>query len=76
MLYKGEPLGAIFKPDVICYEEVVVELKANSALTTADEAQLINYLAVTGMKRGLLFNFGSRRLQYARKVLCYDDPTQ
>jgi GxxExxY protein len=66
--YKGEPLGANFRVDLLCYHEVVVELKAIRTLSSADEAQLIHYLTATGMRRGLLLNFGGERLQYKRRV--------
>jgi GxxExxY protein len=48
---------------------VIVELKAISTLTNADIAQLLNYLKVTGIRRGLVFNFGAPSLQFERKVL-------
>lgn len=66
--YKGEPLGANFRVDLLCYDEVVVELKATRAFGPTDEAQLIHYLTATGMRRGLLLNFGGERLQYKRRV--------
>lgn len=46
----------------------MVELKAKEALTGADEGQLINYLKATGLKRGLLLNFGTTSLQHKRMV--------
>ena len=55
--------------DFVCYGEVVVEVKAQSSLTPADEAQLLNYLALTHKRVGLLLNFGAKSLQYQRFVL-------
>jgi len=49
-------------------DAVIVEIKASSGLTRTDEAQLINYLKASGIKIGLLFNFGTPRLEIRRKV--------
>lgn len=67
--YKGERMSTYFRADFICFNDVVVELKAISTLTGVDEAQLLNYLKATGIERGLLFNFGAPRLEYRRRVL-------
>jgi GxxExxY protein len=67
--YKGQHLRAKYKPDLICFENVVVELKALSCLGGSEEAQIINYLKATGFHVGLLLNFGSSSLQYKRFVL-------
>ncbi|NCD42493.1 MAG: GxxExxY protein, partial [Bacteroidia bacterium] len=66
--YKGRALQKEYVADFICFGEVVVELKAKEALTGADEGQLINYLKATGLKRGLLLNFGTTSLQHKRMV--------
>jgi GxxExxY protein len=52
----------------VCYDEVILEIKAISGLTGVEEAQLINYLKTTGLKVGLLINFGSKSLEYKRLV--------
>ncbi|QEH35259.1 hypothetical protein OJF2_38070 [Aquisphaera giovannonii] len=57
--YKGEVLAQFYKPDFICYDHIVIELKAARALAPEHEAQLMNYLKATGMKLGLLINFGA-----------------
>lgn len=56
--YKGRPLRQKYKPDFICYGKVLVELKAVSKLTDEHRAQVINYLHATGLRVGLLVNFG------------------
>ena len=67
--YKGEVLDCYYQADYICYDSVIVELKALEALTGKHDSQLINYLKATGYKRGLLINFGQSSLQYQRRVL-------
>ncbi|MGH9905611.1 MAG: GxxExxY protein [Pyrinomonadaceae bacterium] len=67
--YKGHELGAYYKPDFICFDEVVVELKALGRLSSVEDSQIINYLKVTGLHTGLLLNFGSRSLEQRRFVL-------
>ena len=69
MSYKGRTLDAYYKPDFICFDEVVVEIKALSQLSSIEESQVINYLKVTGFHTGLLLNFGSRSLQQRRFIL-------
>ncbi|MFH1673212.1 MAG: GxxExxY protein [Pseudomonadota bacterium] len=68
IVYKGKPLDKTYQPDFVCYEEVIVEIKAISSLSGTEEAQLINYLKATGMKVGLLINFGSKSLEHKRFV--------
>ena len=67
--YKGHRLATYYKPDFICFDEVVVELKALGRLSSVEESQVINYLKVTGFHTGLLINFGSRSLEQRRFVL-------
>ena len=66
--YKGNPLNKKYQPDFVCYNEVIVEIKAISTLSGIEEAQLINYLKATGIKVGLLINFGNKSLEYKRLV--------
>src|SRR5688500_8316114 len=61
--YKGQRLAGIHHMDFVCFDRVVVEVKAVSALTPADEAQLLNYLAMARHRRGLLLNFGAKSLE-------------
>jgi GxxExxY protein len=67
--YKGRRLTGTHHVDFLCFGKVVVEVKALSALTPADEAQLLNYLGMGRFDRGLLLNFGSKSLEYKRRVL-------
>lgn len=68
IVYKGKPLNKTYQPDFVCYDEVIVEIKAISNLSGIEEAQLINYLKATGLKVGLLINFGTNSLEYKRLV--------
>lgn len=69
IIYKGRTLLKEYIADVVCYDAVLVELKAGDCLTTIDEAQLLNYLKATGLRVGLLINFGSTgKLEWKRMV--------
>jgi len=57
--YKGEPLHQIYKPDLICYGKIILELKTVKKIAPEHKAQIINYLKATNLKLGLLINFGS-----------------
>ena len=59
LMYKGEPLHQTYKPDLICYNKIILELKAVKDIAPEHKAQVINYLKVTNLKLGLLINFGS-----------------
>ncbi|PYS67774.1 MAG: GxxExxY protein [Acidobacteria bacterium] len=64
--YKRALLAAAYCVDFICFESVIIELKAMGG---TEEAQIINYLKATGYEIGLLLNFGARSLQQRRFVL-------
>ena len=68
IFYKGRRIGER-RADFFVEEKILVEIKAISALTKADEAQIINYLKATGKRVGLLLNFGKESLEYRRFVL-------
>ena len=68
LTYKGKLMKTFYKPDFICFESVIVEIKALDRLGGIESAQIINYLKATGLKRGLLINFGAQRLEYKRFV--------
>ncbi|MBX3728675.1 MAG: GxxExxY protein [Candidatus Sumerlaeia bacterium] len=59
LAYKGHQLKQAYIPDFICFERVIVEIKAVDALTDQHRAQLFNYLKATGLRVGLLVNFGA-----------------
>lgn len=66
--YKGKLFDKYYIADFICYNKVILELKALSELTSQHEAQVINYLKATGIEIGLLINFGQTKLQYKRLI--------
>jgi GxxExxY protein len=68
IFYKGELLSKYYVADFICYDNIIIELKAAVNLTSADESQLLNYLKATRFKLGILLNFGAGRLEYKRMV--------
>ncbi|WP_145114763.1 GxxExxY protein [Gimesia panareensis] len=57
--YKGVPLKQTYQPDLVCYDSIILELKAVKSLTSEHEAQIFNYQKAASMKLGLLVNFGS-----------------
>ena len=59
ILYDGFPLVNKYIADIICYEKIIIELKAVTKINNQHKAQLMNYLAATGYKLGLLVNFNS-----------------
>jgi GxxExxY protein len=70
VFYKGVRLEPYFVPDLFVYDQIIVELKAVKKLLPEHEAQLINYLAITGKKVGYLINFGHQgALEWKRIVL-------
>ena len=68
--YKGIPLKQTYKADFVCYDKIIVEIKAVSALAPEHEAQLLNYLKTTNLHLGLLVNFGHHpKIETKRLVL-------
>lgn len=67
--YKGRPLKKKYYADFVCFNEIIVELKAIETLTPDHIGQVLNYLKGTGFRLGLLINFGTKSLQYKRVIL-------
>ena len=65
--YRGRALAQTYNPDFICFEKIILELKAASVLVDEHRAQLLNYLSASGFDLGLLVNFGHYpKLEYER----------
>jgi GxxExxY protein len=66
--YRRQRLNTGYRADFLCFDEVMVEVKALERLTTGEESQVINYLKASGRARGLLLNFGGGSLEHKRLV--------
>ena len=66
--YKSEVLSKIYIADFVCYDKIIVELKAISSLSAEHKAQVINYLKAAKSELGILINFGESKLKYERFV--------
>lgn len=67
--YKTHVLQKTYEPDYLIEGRVIIEVKALDQIGTIEEAQLLNYLKATGIKVGLIINFGAKSLQWKRMVL-------
>lgn len=68
MIYKGTEIG-LYYADILVEQTVVCEIKAMKSLNREHEAQLIHYLKATGIRVGLLLNFGSKSAEVKRMML-------
>ena len=68
VFYKSQSLRCSYRADFICFETVLVELKALAHMSTIHEAQVLNYLKATGLHRALLINFGAPSLEHKRLI--------
>ena len=64
--YKGRNLNHVYLADLVCYDCIIIEIKAIKAITDIEAAQLINYLRATGLPLGLLINYGTKKLEWKR----------
>lgn len=70
LYFKGQKLEKTYEPDFICYEGIIIELKALNMLMQKHKAQALNYLKATNMKLAILVNFGGYpKVEYERIVL-------
>src|SRR5215472_13409998 len=67
LTYKGKPLKQKYEPDFICFDKIILEIKAVSELVEEHRGQVISYLNATGFKVALLVNFGHYpKVEYQR----------
>ncbi|MBC8415930.1 MAG: GxxExxY protein [Candidatus Cloacimonetes bacterium] len=70
LYYRGEKLNKTYRPDFVCYDKIIVEIKAVEKIVDENEAQILNYLYASGFKLGILVNFGHYpKLEYKRIAL-------
>ena len=72
--YKGKPLKQTYKPDLICYNKIIVEIKAVKAIAPEHQAQILNYLRATEMELGLLVNFESHSKATIKRFILWTNP--
>jgi GxxExxY protein len=68
IFFKGRRLSCTYRADSLCYDSVIVELKALPLLTGWEDAVILHYLKATKLERGLLLNFGRPSLEFQRFV--------
>ena len=66
--YKDEPLSKYYVADFICYDKIIIELKALSAITSEHQAQVLNYLKASRLTLGVIINFGKQSLEHKRVI--------
>lgn len=67
--YEGEKLQSHYVADFVCYDSIIVELKALKNLSGTEESQILNYMKASKIKKSLLLNFGESKLYFKRYVL-------
>ena len=72
--YKSTPLTQTYSPDFICFDRVIVELKAVRELAPEHRAQVLNYLRATGLEVGVLVNFGSSARVAVERLVLQKEP--
>ena len=73
MTFHGVELEKMYKADFVCYDDIIVELKAVSEILSEHRAQLFNYMRITNTKFGILINFGERSLRAERYLYLPED---
>jgi GxxExxY protein len=65
VIYNGKPMGT-YRLDLVIDKKIIIELKAVASLNDIFKQQLTSYLKATGLRLGILINFGARRVEYVR----------
>jgi GxxExxY protein len=75
--YKGHRVGGFYRADFVCFDQLILELKATSTKSTPlEHAQMLNYLTAAQKRYGLMLNFGGPRLLYQRFIMSPKDEAQ
>ena len=69
MSFHGQELKKTYIADFVCYDDLIVELKAVSELTNDHRGQLFNYLRITNSDAGILINFGQSRMLVCERYI-------
>jgi GxxExxY protein len=75
VFYKNQRMSTSSRADFLCFDSIILELKALAKLTGVEEAQVINYLKARRWEFGLLFNFGTESLEHRRFVFSKSLPS-
>ena len=67
VFYKDENVGD-YRADILVENKIIVEIKAEKKYNPSHEAQLLNYLKATGMRVGILINFGEKKCEHKRLI--------
>jgi GxxExxY protein len=68
IIFDGKPLDKFFVADFVCYDSIIIEIKAASFIHQDNSKQVLNYLKATGLAVGLLVNFGESSLKWKRFI--------
>ena len=69
LFYKNQQLAQTYKPDFVCYDKIIVEIKAISNLLDEHKAQVLNYLNASGLDLGILVNFGHYPKAHVERII-------
>lgn len=71
VVYKGLRLSKMYKVDFVCFDKIILELKATDKIPPVYASQVLNYLKLSNLKLGFVINFGERSLCWERIVNLY-----
>ena len=69
LYYRGELIKQTYRADFLCYDKIIVEIKAVETIAPIHQAQVLNYLKISKMRLGLLVNFGARPKATVERIL-------
>ena len=72
--YKDKQLSKYYKADFLCFDKIILEIKAVDKILPVHKQQLFNYLRLSDLKLGYVINFGGIKLEWERKPNLYSKP--